>query len=40
MSFVEVPVKLIDNGLDLSCMMVTGQVGARIGGSTEKEDIL
>lgn len=38
--FADVPVKLIDNGLKLSCMMVAGHVGARTSGSEEKQDTL
>lgn len=38
--FAEVPVRLIDNGLELSCMMVAGHVGARISGLAEKQDTL
>lgn len=38
--FADVPVKLIDNGLELSCMMVAGHVGARMSGTGNAKDTL
>lgn len=38
--FADVPVKLNDNGLGLSCMMVAGHVGARLSGTGGAKDTL